>query len=91
MEIKKQIALDNNNVASFKKKWASFKYCPSEEQLIRFFLQKVNKAGVDAESRGKDTQRVMLLFCLRPVCLCNVRTFFFSFVFCFELVLTCYL
>jgi len=31
MEIEKQIALDNNNTAFFKKKWASFKYCPSEE------------------------------------------------------------
>ena len=31
MEIEKQIALDNNNIAFFKKKWASFKYCPSEE------------------------------------------------------------
>ena len=25
MEIKKQIAFDNNNLASFRKKWASFK------------------------------------------------------------------
>ena len=31
MEIEKQIALDNNNIAFFKKKWASFKYCPLEE------------------------------------------------------------
>ena len=31
MEIEKQIALDNNNIAFLKKKWASFKHCPSEE------------------------------------------------------------
>ena len=30
MEIEKEIALDNNNIAYFKKKWTSFKYCPSE-------------------------------------------------------------
>jgi len=31
MEIEKQIALDNSIIAFFKKKWASFRYCPSEE------------------------------------------------------------
>ena len=29
-EIEKQIAFDNNNLASFRKKWATFKQCPSE-------------------------------------------------------------
>ena len=33
MEIEKQIALDNNNLASFRKKWATFKQCPSEYNL----------------------------------------------------------
>ena len=33
MEIEKQIAFDNNNLASFRKKWASFKQCPSEYNL----------------------------------------------------------
>ena len=30
-EIEKRIALDNSNIAYFKKKWTSFKYCPSTE------------------------------------------------------------
>ena len=30
MEIEKQIVFDNNNLASFRKKWATFKQCPSE-------------------------------------------------------------
>ena len=34
MEIEKQIAFDNNNLASFWKKWATFKQCPSENNLI---------------------------------------------------------
>ena len=33
MEIEKQIAFDNNNLASFRKKWATFKQCPSEYNL----------------------------------------------------------
>jgi len=40
MEIAKQIAIDNNNTAYFKKKWASFKYFPSEEYLICSFVYK---------------------------------------------------
>ena len=31
MEIEKQIAFDNNNLASFRKKWAVFKQCPLEK------------------------------------------------------------
>ena len=31
MEIKKQIAFDNNNLASFWKEWATLKQCPSEK------------------------------------------------------------
>ena len=31
MEIEKQIAFDNNNLASFGKKWATFKQCPSDK------------------------------------------------------------
>ena len=31
MEIEKQIAFANNNLASFGKKWATFKQCPSEK------------------------------------------------------------
>ena len=31
MEIENQIAFDNNNLASFRKKWATFKQCPSEK------------------------------------------------------------
>jgi len=31
MEIERQIALDNNNIAYFKNKRISFKYCPSEK------------------------------------------------------------
>ena len=31
MEIKKQIASDNNNASSFKNKWSSFKYCPLDK------------------------------------------------------------
>ena len=34
MEIEKQIAFDNNNLASFRKKWAAFKQCSSENNLI---------------------------------------------------------
>ena len=34
MEIEKQIAFDKNNLASFRKKWATFKQCPSENNLI---------------------------------------------------------
>ena len=30
MEIEKQIVFDNNNLASFRKKWATFAQCPSE-------------------------------------------------------------
>ena len=33
MENEKQIAFDNNNLASFRKKWAAFKQCPSEYNL----------------------------------------------------------
>ena len=33
MEIEKQIPFDNNNLASFRKKWATFKQCPSEYNL----------------------------------------------------------
>ena len=33
MEIEKQIAFDNNNLASFRKKWATFKQGPSEYNL----------------------------------------------------------
>ena len=33
MEIEKQIAFDNNNLASFRRKWATFKQCPSEYNL----------------------------------------------------------
>ena len=33
MEIEKQIAFDNNNLASFRKKWATFKQYPSEYNL----------------------------------------------------------
>ena len=33
MEIEKQIAYNNNNLASFRKKWATFKQCPSENNL----------------------------------------------------------
>ena len=33
MEIEKQIAFDNNNLASFRKKWATFKQYPSENNL----------------------------------------------------------
>ena len=33
MEIEKQFAFDNNNLASFRKKWATFKQCPSEYNL----------------------------------------------------------
>ena len=33
MEIEKQIAFDNNSLASFRKKWATFKQCPSEYNL----------------------------------------------------------
>ena len=33
MEIEKQIAFDNNNLASFRKKLATFKQCPSEYNL----------------------------------------------------------
>ena len=32
-EIEKQFAFDNNNLASFRKKWATFKQCPSEYNL----------------------------------------------------------
>ena len=35
MEIEKQIAFDNNNLASFRKKWATFKQYPSEYNLIK--------------------------------------------------------
>ena len=35
MEIEKQIAFDNNNLASFGKKWATFKHCPSEYNLTK--------------------------------------------------------
>ena len=31
MEIEKQVALDNNNLASFRKKWPLFKHHPSEK------------------------------------------------------------
>ena len=31
MEIEKQVALDNNNLASLRKKWAPFKHHPSEK------------------------------------------------------------
>ena len=31
MEIEKQIGFDNNNLATFGKKWATFKQCPSGE------------------------------------------------------------
>ena len=34
MEIEKQIAFDNSNLASFRKKWATFKQCLSEKYLI---------------------------------------------------------
>ena len=34
MEIEKQIAFDDNNLASFRKEWATFKQCPSENNLI---------------------------------------------------------
>ena len=34
MEIEKQIAFDNNNLASFRRKWATFKQCPSEYNII---------------------------------------------------------
>ena len=33
MEIEKQVALDNNNLASFRKKWALFKHHPSEKSF----------------------------------------------------------
>ena len=33
LEIEKQIAFDNNNLASFRTKWATFKQCPSEYNL----------------------------------------------------------
>ena len=33
MEIEKQIAFDNNNLGSFRKKWASFKQCSPEYNL----------------------------------------------------------
>ena len=33
MEIEKQIAYNNNNLASFRKKWATFKQCPSKNNL----------------------------------------------------------
>ena len=33
IEIKKQIAFDNNNLASFSKKWATFKQSPSVYNL----------------------------------------------------------
>ena len=32
-EIAKQIAFDNNNLASIRKKWATFKQCSSEYNL----------------------------------------------------------
>ena len=34
MEIEKQIAFDNNNLASFRNKWATFKQCPSENNNL---------------------------------------------------------
>ena len=34
MEIEKQIAFDNNNLASLRKKWATFKQCTSENNFI---------------------------------------------------------
>lgn len=32
VEIEKQVALDNNNLASFEKKWAPFKHHPGLEK-----------------------------------------------------------
>ena len=37
MEIEKQIAFDNSNLASFRKKLATFKQCPSENNLTNTF------------------------------------------------------
>ena len=35
MEIEKQIAFDNNNLASFRKKWqGTFKQCPSDNNNL---------------------------------------------------------
>ena len=34
MEIDKQIAFNNNDLASFRKKWAPLKQCPSEKKKL---------------------------------------------------------
>ena len=33
MEIEKHIAFANNNLASFRKEWVTFKQCPSEKEF----------------------------------------------------------
>ena len=48
MEIEKQIAFDNNNLASFRKNWATFKQCPSEYNLTNT----VNQSASDKRADG---------------------------------------
>ena len=40
MEIEKQIAFDKNNLASFRKKWATFKECLSEKYPPKYDFQR---------------------------------------------------
>ena len=52
MEIEKQIAFDDNNLASFRKEWATFKQCPSENNLIYTANYKVQATNGQMRNGG---------------------------------------
>ena len=56
MEIEKQIAFDNNNLASFGKKWATFKQCPSDKKFDLYTVQLIKvtngQMGMEDQKAG---------------------------------------
>ena len=81
MEIEKQIAFDNNNLASFRKKWATFKKCPSENNnLIYAVLSESNGGDKRADGAWRTKRQAASSVVIQCFIDCSI---FVDFVFLF--------
>jgi len=86
MEIEKQIALDNDNLTFFRKKWVTFKQCPEKNNLIYTAKQGASEKRADGGWRAKNQapSRDCYIICSIFVSgLCLFISFYFTFfAFC---------
>ena len=78
MEIEKHIAFANNNLASFRKKWATFKQCPSGKYFFSIQLMKVQVTNGQIRDGGPNGRQPSL------DCLYINYSIFVDFVFFFS-------